>query len=77
MRLDQVNLDSKRRSPVHYHDQHDFGIKMDSVVSHFNVSLIVQGNVTRQCPHTTICEEKGEPNAGVEPWSVGLPAPYR
>ena len=27
----------------------------------FNGSLIVQGTVTRQSPHTTICEEKGEP----------------
>ena len=30
--------------------------------SHFNVSLIVRDKVTRQCPQTTIVEEKGEPN---------------
>ena len=27
----------------------------------FNVSLIVRDKVTRQCPQTTISEEKGEP----------------
>ena len=37
-----------------------------SVVSHFNVSLIVQGKVTRQF---TMFEEKGEPRRGVEPAS--------
>ena len=36
-------------------------IQMGSVVSHFNVSLTVQGQVTRQCPSITIGEEKGEP----------------
>ena len=36
-------------------------IKMGSNESHFNVSLIVRDNVTRQCPQTTIFEEKGEP----------------
>ena len=29
--------------------------------SHFNVSLIVKDKVTRRCPQTTTCEEKGEP----------------
>ena len=29
--------------------------------SHFNVSLIVRDKVARQCPQTTIFEEKGEP----------------
>ena len=29
--------------------------------SHFNVSLIVRDKVTRQCPQTTIFEEKGDP----------------
>ena len=29
--------------------------------SHFNVSLIVRDKVIRQCPQTTIFEEKGEP----------------
>ena len=36
-------------------------IKMGSDESHFNVSLIVRGKVTRQCPQTTTSEEKGEP----------------
>ena len=36
-------------------------IKMGSDESHFNVSLIVMDKVTRQCPQTTIFEEKGEP----------------
>ena len=34
---------------------------MISDESHFNVSLIVRDKVTRQCPETTIFEEKGEP----------------
>ena len=34
---------------------------MGSDMSHFNVSLIVSDKVTRQCPQTTIFEEKGEP----------------
>ena len=29
--------------------------------SRFNVSLIVRDNITRQCPQTTIFEEKREP----------------
>ena len=33
---------------------------MGSDESHFNVSLIVRGKVTRQCPQTTTFEEKGE-----------------
>ena len=35
---------------LHCHHQSDFGIKMGSGVSHFTVSLIVLGKVTRQCP---------------------------
>ena len=35
--------------------------KVGSDESHFNVSLIVRDKVTRQCPQTTTCEEKGEP----------------
>ena len=34
---------------------------MGSDESHFNVSLIVRDKVARQCPQTTIYEEKGEP----------------
>ena len=33
--------------------------EMGSDESHFNVSLIVRGKVTRQCPQTTTFEEKG------------------
>ena len=32
------------------HHQNDFCIEVGSGVSHFNVSLIVRGKVTRQCP---------------------------
>ena len=34
---------------------------MGSDESHFNISLIVRDKITRQCPQTTIFEEKGEP----------------
>ena len=34
---------------------------MGSDKCHFNVLLIVRDKVTRQCPHTTTFEEKGEP----------------
>ena len=43
---------------LHYHPQSDPCIKMDSDVSHFNVSLIVRDKVTGQCPQTTASEEK-------------------
>ena len=46
---------------LHFHHQNDSCIKMGSDESHFNVSLIVRDKVTRQCPQTTIFEEKGEP----------------
>ena len=49
-------------------------LRWASDVSHFNVSSIVQGKVTRQCPSITIFEEKGEPKRGVEPASFRLPA---
>ena len=45
---------------LHCHHQNDSCIKMDSDESHFNVSLIVRDEVTRQCPQTTTFEEKGE-----------------
>ena len=41
------------------HHHNDSCIKMGSDESHF-VSLIVRHKVTRQCPETTIFEEKGE-----------------
>ena len=46
---------------LHCHHRNDFCIKMGSDESHFNVSLIVRDKVARQCPQTTILEEKGEP----------------
>ena len=48
---------------------------MGSDESHLNVSLIVRDKVTRQCPQTTIFEEKGEPKGtGTEvPLLTSLP----
>ena len=46
---------------LHCHHQNDCCIKVGSDESHFNVSLTVRDKVTRQCPQTTIFEEKGEP----------------
>ena len=43
---------------LHCHHQNDSCIKVGSDESHFNVSLIVRDNVTRQCPQTTIVFEK-------------------
>ena len=43
-----------------YH-QNDSCIKVGSDGSHFNVSLIVRDQVTRQCPQTTTFKQKGEP----------------
>ena len=46
---------------LHCHHQNDFCIKVGIDESHFNVSLTERDKVTRQCPQTTIFEEKGEP----------------
>ena len=46
---------------LHCHHQNDFCVMVGSDDSHFNVSLTVRDKVTRQCPQTTISEEKGEP----------------
>ena len=46
---------------LHCHHRNDFCIKMGSDENRFNVSLIVRNKVTRQCPQTTIFEEKGKP----------------
>ena len=43
---------------LHCHHQNDSCIKMGSDESRFNVSLTVRDKVTRQCPQTTIFEEK-------------------
>ena len=45
---------------LHCHLQNDSCIKKGSKESHFHASLIVPDKVTRQCPQTTIFEEKGE-----------------
>ena len=42
------------------HHHNDSCIKMGSDESHVNVSSIVRDKVTRQCPQTTISEEKVE-----------------
>ena len=60
---------------LHCHHQSDFCIKMGSVKSHFNVSLIVTYKVTRQSPHTTSFEGKGEPKQIRK--EVPLLTPYR
>ena len=49
------------------HHQNDFCIKMGSNESHVNVSLIVRGKVTTQCPQTTTFEEEEELKQGIEP----------
>ena len=54
--------------------ENDFRIKMGSDLSHVNVLLTVQGQVTRQCHTSQYHEEKGEPKRGVEPASFRLPA---
>ena len=46
---------------LHCHHQNDSCIKVGSHESHFNVSLVVRGKVTRQCRQTTTFEEEGEP----------------
>ena len=46
---------------LHCHHRNDPCIKVGSDENHFNVSLIVRDKGTRQCPQTTIFEEKGEP----------------
>ena len=51
----------EERDYIHCHHQNDSFIKMGSDKRHFNVSLIVRDKVTRQCPQTTIFDEKGEP----------------
>ena len=64
--------------PLHCHHQNDSRIEMGSEESHFNVSLIVRDKVARQCPQTTTCEEKGEPerNRTEVPLLTSL-TPYR
>ena len=64
---------------LHCLHQNDFCIKMGSDESHFNVSLIVRGNVTKQCPQTATFEEKGEPKRWIRTAGLLLDSltPYR
>ena len=61
---------------VRCHHQNDSCIKMGSskTKSHFNVSLIVRGEVARQCPQTTIFPKRKESWSGIEPKSFCLQA---
>ena len=63
---------------LHCHHKNDSCINMGSDESHSNVSLIERDKVTRQCPETTIFEEKGEPKRirTEVPLLTGL-TPYR
>ena len=63
---------------LHCHHQNDSRVKMGSDESHFNASLIVRDKVTRQCPQTTIFEEKGEPKQiRTEVFLLTSRTPYR
>ena len=46
---------------LHCHHQNDSCIRIGSDESHFKISFIMRGKVTRQCPQTTTSEEGGEP----------------
>ena len=56
------------------HHQNDSCMKMGSDESHFNVSLILKGKVTRQCLQTTTFLKRKESRSGIEPRSFRLPA---
>ena len=63
---------------LHCYHQNDSCIKMGSDENHFNVSLIVRDNVTRQCPQTTTFEERGEPKRNrTEVLLLSSLTPYR
>ena len=59
----EVEGDGDYYLSLHCHHQNDSCIKMGIDESHFNVSLIVRDEVTRQRPQTTNFEEKGEAEA--------------
>ena len=54
---------------LHCDLQNEFRIEMDNDESRFNVSLIVRGKTTRQCPISTTVEEKRETKRRMEPTS--------
>ena len=56
------------------HHQNDSCIEMDSDESYLDVSLIVMGKVTRQCPQSTTFLKRKESRSGFEPRSLSLPA---
>ena len=51
---------------LHCHHQNDSCIKMGSNESHFNVSLIVRDEVTRQCPQTRTFLKRKESQSGIK-----------
>ena len=57
---------------LHCHHQNDSCIKMGSDETYFNVSLIVRGKVTRQCPQTSTLLKRKESRSGIEPRSFCL-----
>ena len=59
---------------LHCHHQNDSCIKMGSDESRFNVFLIVNDKVTRQCPQITTFLKRKESRIGIEPRSFCLPA---
>ena len=58
---------------LHCHHQNDSCTKMGSDESHFNVSLIVRDEVTRQCPQTTTFLKRKESRSGIELRTFCLP----
>ena len=64
---------------LHRHQQNDFCLKVGSDESHFNVSLIVRDEVTRQVStNHNLFEEKGEPKRNrTEVLLITSLTPYR
>ena len=64
---------------LHCHHQNDFCLKVGSDESHFNVSLIVRDEVTRQVStNHNLFEEKGEPKRNrTEVLLITSLTPYR
>ena len=63
---------------LHCHHQNDSCMKMGSDESHFNVSLIVKDNVTRQCLQITTLLKRKESQSGTGDLLLSsLKTPYR
>ena len=58
---------------LHCHHQNDSCIKMGSDEIHYNVSLTVKDNVTRQSPQTTTFLKRRESRSKIEPRPFCLP----